>query len=76
MEWLAGVVGVRQRLDRPVLDRTGLAGPYDIEWQPPPPESPMRSTLEAQLGLTLEERTEPVDLLVVDRIEHLTGGRR
>jgi uncharacterized protein (TIGR03435 family) len=76
MEWLAGIVGLRQRLDRPVLDRTGLAGPYDIQWLPPLPEQPVTPTLEAQLGLTLEERTESVDLLVVDRIEHLKEGRR
>jgi len=69
MEWLANVVTYRQRLDRPVLDRTGLTGPYDIAWMPPPPDVPVRPSLEAQLGLTLVERTEPVDLLVVDRIE-------
>jgi bla regulator protein BlaR1 len=69
MEWLANVVGVRQRLDRPVLDRTGLAGAYDIAWTPPAPGVPLRESLEAQLGLTLDERVEPVDLLVVDHIE-------
>ena len=69
MEWLANVVGVRQRLDRPVLDRTGLRGSYDIAWAPPPPGAPVRPSLEAQLGLTLDERVEPVTLIVVDHIE-------
>jgi len=59
-----------------VLDRTGLVGSYDIEWMPPSPEQPVKATLEAQLGLTLQERTEAVDLLIVDRIEQLKEGRR
>ena len=35
MEWLANVVGARHALDRPVVDRTGLRGPYDIKYEPP-----------------------------------------
>jgi uncharacterized protein (TIGR03435 family) len=69
MDWLANVVASHQRLDRPVLDRTGLTGAYDIEWLPPPPGAPVRPSLETQLGLTLVEGVEPVDLLVVDRVE-------
>jgi bla regulator protein blaR1 len=69
MEWLANVVAYRQRLDRPVLDRTGLTGPYDIAWAPPAPGAPVGPALEAQLGLTLAESVEPVDLLVVDHVE-------
>jgi uncharacterized protein (TIGR03435 family) len=69
MQWLANTVGARQRLDRPVLDRTGLTGSYDIAWAPPALGAPVRPALEAQLGLTLDERVEPVDLLVVDHIE-------
>ena len=69
MEWLANVIGVRQHLDRPVVDRTGLDGPYDIEWLPPSPGVPVKPELEAQLGLTLEPRVEPIELLVVDHVE-------
>jgi bla regulator protein blaR1 len=69
MAWLANVVGVRQRLDRPVIDHTGLVGPYDITWAPPPAGAPVTASLEAQLGLTLEPRTEALDVIVVDRVE-------
>jgi uncharacterized protein (TIGR03435 family) len=70
LTWLANVLGApSSRLDRPVVDRTGLSGPYDIAWVPPAPEAPLPPALEAQLGLTLEPRTEPVDLLVLDHIE-------
>jgi len=69
MEWLANAVGGRMTPPRPVVDRTGLAGAFDIAWVPPALGAPLAPTLEAQLGLTLEPREEALDLLVVDRIE-------
>jgi uncharacterized protein (TIGR03435 family) len=69
MEWLANVVGARHPLRTPIVDRTGLAGPYDIRWEPPVSGQPLEPSLVSQLGLTLEPRVEPIDLLVVDHIE-------
>jgi uncharacterized protein (TIGR03435 family) len=69
-------------VDRPVVDRTGLTGTFDfsIEWSLPrdpaqPAEDTGPSFLEAlreQLGLTLKRATGPVDILVVDHVEHPT----
>jgi uncharacterized protein (TIGR03435 family) len=71
-------------IDRPVFDKTGLAGKFDfvIEYTPqfnesPPPGSfqpdPTGPTfveaLKDQLGLTLVPQTGPVDVLVIDHIE-------
>jgi uncharacterized protein (TIGR03435 family) len=67
------VVGARHPLGGPVVDRTGLAGFYDIAWAPPASDQPLEPSLESQLGLTLEPRVEPIDLLVVDRIERPRG---
>jgi len=74
---------------RPVIDRTGLSGDFDIELDmtaelgppPPPPGMPdavdrssapsIFTTLQEQLGLRLDARREPVDVLVIDRVERL-----
>ena len=68
MEWLANVVGARHALDRPVVDGTGLTGPYDITYQPLP-DVPLKSALQAQLGLTLEAQERIIEFLVVDHVE-------
>ena len=73
-------------LDRIVLDRTGLEGRYDIDlrWTPPVPaqadagaaalpDGPSIFTaLTEQLGLKLEKRDEPLDVVVIDHIEQPT----
>lgn len=73
-------------LDRPVLDRTGLTGSFDfsLEWSLPtdsaqPPESLPADTgptfleaLHEQLGLKLKSAKGPVDVLVIDHVEHPT----
>jgi uncharacterized protein (TIGR03435 family) len=72
-------------VDRPVLDKTGLAGEYDylIEFTPPingplPPGSTFQpdesgptflEALKEQLGLKLSPQTGPVDLLTIDHVE-------
>ena len=81
-EALAFVMG------RPVLDQTGLKGGFDyaLEWTPdqsqgkgddeplpPDPEHPsIFVALQEQLGLKLESRKGPVDILIIDRIEKAT----
>lgn len=74
---------------RPVLDRTGLTGTFDIhlEWWKPesllPPEeapaaaSPAAPLLEAmrkQLGLRFEPGRGPREFLVIDHLERPTGN--
>ena len=75
----------RAALPRPVLDKTGLTGRYDftLEWTPDEtqfggqgPKGMVESAkpdlfaaLQQQLGLKLEARKGPVDVLVVDKVE-------
>jgi uncharacterized protein (TIGR03435 family) len=69
---------------RPVVDRTGLAGFFDIQIDLPPlqpvttdvgaadPDASVFTVLQEQLGLRVEEGRGPVDVLVIDRIERPT----
>jgi uncharacterized protein (TIGR03435 family) len=75
-------------LRRPVINETGLAGQfdYDVIFSPeglggalvgPPPASvsdapSLETALRDDLGLRLESRRGPVDVIVVDRIERPT----
>jgi uncharacterized protein (TIGR03435 family) len=64
--------------DRPILDKTGLAGRYDITLSATPPFK-MRDSSEPgdielsdairRLGLRLEAQKTPIDVLVVDHVE-------
>jgi uncharacterized protein (TIGR03435 family) len=74
-------------IDRPVVDLTGLKGPYDIQldWVPRPlvgnaadPASAdvaagatVFDALDKQLGLKLEERKLPMPVIVIDHIERV-----
>ena len=79
MDDLAAVLS--QHTEIPVLDFTGLKGVYDLklDWQEEqaardnadaPPSAPgITEAVEEQLGLKMERRKAPVEVLVVDRIE-------
>ncbi len=56
-----------RRLDRPVVDKTGLSGAFDLEldWT----AGSLPTALPEQLGLKLEQVQEPVDILVIDHAE-------
>jgi len=60
---------------RLVLDRTGLTGQYDItlQWDDPVANDQSRASIftavREQLGLRLDARTEPLEVVVIDRIE-------
>jgi uncharacterized protein (TIGR03435 family) len=78
-DFLSGPMRVR------VLDTTGLEGPYDFKFdlmafaptdlgpgQEPDVAGMVLSGLEPQLGLKLESRKAPVEMLVVDHVEKPT----
>ncbi len=73
-QWLS------QRVDRPVIDMTGIQGSFDFELKysrdnakaesdntPHYPIVPL--AIQEQLGLRLEKRTAPIEILIVDRAE-------
>ena len=91
--WTATRIDIRQVAGalagvfrRPVVDRTGLTGVYDIELELPPlqpatvdggaadPGVSVFTVLQEQLGLRVEEGRGPVEVLVVDRIERPTDN--
>ncbi len=59
--------------DAPVLDRTGLDGYYKISVEvtvsSKPGETTDIATVAQQLGLRVEDRKEPFQVLVIDHIE-------
>ena len=79
------LVGIDNDLDRPVVDRTGLSGAFNVtlHWvlELPPAMAPsgtsgptLLEALRDQLGLKLEATIGPVDLLVIDHIEEPTAN--
>jgi uncharacterized protein (TIGR03435 family) len=72
-------------VDRPIVDRTGLKGEYDVtlRWTPgaqaPPPvaaDAPdpglsIFSAVQTQLGLKLDAKRGPVEVVVVDHLEKI-----
>jgi len=72
---------IRGSVDRPIVDRTGLTGLFDIELEFMPSSARERATvdldaapslfaaLQEQLGLKLEPRRESLNVLVIDHVE-------
>jgi len=56
---------------RPVIDRTNLSGPYDVKLTWPPGPSTFLAAVREQLGLELEPRDEPAQVLVIDSVGRL-----
>ncbi len=77
-------------LDRPVLDKTQLTGNYDfvLHFDPSTASSPMMAAvstedssqgsiftvIQEQIGLKLDPRKEPVEILVIDHVERPSGN--
>ncbi len=72
-EYLAG------RVDRPVVDNTGINGEYDfqVQWSTDNTDSSGPSVfaaLDEQLGLRLDAARGPIDIVVVDRAEKASAN--
>ena len=72
-----------QLIHQPIVERTKLTGPYDIDLvfmpdvpvpgPPVPADTPSLSTaVHDQLGLKLERQRVPTDVIVIDRVERPT----
>lgn len=71
-------LGMLNFVDRPVVDETGLKGRYDFVLKWSPENTPVTeqsaapglfTAFQEQLGLKLEARKGPADVLVIDRCE-------
>jgi uncharacterized protein (TIGR03435 family) len=73
-------------LNEPIIDATGLTGNYDfdLKWTPDPNQAYQRDeaadpngpslfvAIQEQLGLRLEATKGPVEVLIIDHVEHPT----
>jgi len=81
---VVGLTNSSNNIERPILDATNLTGTYDfkLEWTPEPDGPHTTDTLgpsfiEAlhdQLGMKLVSAKGPVEVLLLDHIDHLTGN--
>jgi uncharacterized protein (TIGR03435 family) len=64
------------KLERPVIDATALQGKYDIElyWSETDGGPPLAQALHDQLGLQLEQRKGPVNMLIIQHLEKLPSA--
>ncbi len=75
----------RKWLDHPMIDNTGLEGFYDLDLRVPcGPDGCTDSSwnnslffnaLETQLGLTVEQKTLPTKMLVVDHLNRIPHSK-
>ncbi len=88
MPWTAKTLN--RIMDRPVMDRTQLSGNYDftLHFDPSTASSPMMAAvstedssqgsiftaIQEQIGLRLDPRKEPIEILVIDQVERPTGN--
>jgi len=65
------VMLLSRQLRQAVLDKTGLAGGYnvDLQWTEEESGQSIFSAIQDQLGLKLEPHKSPVDILVIDKAE-------
>ena len=81
LPWPQVVAEAFSNLDRPVIDKTGLTGLFDVDFRWAPldatdnrPEQVMLFTaVQEQLGLKLQPATGPVEVLVIDSAERPTA---
>jgi len=78
--------GIRHFAGRPVIDRTGLDGEFDLKLdfdvyealnQTPPPDydkPSLSAALREQLGLKLEAQKTPLPVLVIESIQRPAGN--
>ena len=74
------LLALRPQINRTVIDRTGLTGGYDINLRFFEPGDPgagnllpaIKPLLESQFGLTLRDAEGPVEILVIEQIDHPT----
>ena len=77
---ITGLIGMLSAaLGRPVFDKTGLNGRFDVDFRAAPPGAregspagalpPIATALEDQLGLKLQQDRAPVEVLIIDRLE-------
>lgn len=74
---ITALVGIMtENMDRPVIDRTQLTGHYDFTLNYDPsllPDwrlGPVLPSMMRELGLRLEAEKAPVEMLIIDSIEH------
>lgn len=72
MGLLGGRISGLPFIGRPVVDRTGLAGSYDLQLDVDVDGASFFTVLREQLGLALQSETASMPVLVVDRAEHPT----